>query len=413
MGRVSKKLSALEVGRLSEPGTYPVGESLYLQISATGTKSWLFRYSFQGKPKWMGLGSFRLMSLAEARKKVADLQMERLSGHNPLALRIAKEKEIALLEAKKMTFEECARRYIEAHSPTWKNQKHISQWNNTLETYVFPIFGHLSVEDVDTSLVMKALEPIWMIKAETANRLRGRIERILSWATVRGFRSGKNPADWRGHLDQLLPKRSSIAKVEHFKALPFAEMNSFIENLRKNEGIAALALEFCILTVSRTSECMGAKWSEVNFNEKYWLVPAERMKAKKEHKVPLSPRALGILEQMRSISEGEFIFPGRTKNKPLSNMAFLSLLRRMKYDVTAHGFRSSFRDWAEERTNFPSNVVEMALAHTVKNKVEAAYRRGDLFMKRQLLMNAWETYCNSPTKAQGQVLMHPTLMETI
>lgn len=397
MGRYSKKLSALEVGRLKEPRKHPVGESLYLQISKTGARSWLFRYAINSKTTWMGLGSARIVSLADARAKVTEFLKDLQDGLNPLAERAAQEKELQLQDARTMTFDECANKYVDAHSPSWKNEKHKSQWTNTLDTYASPFIGQLPVGDVDTTLVLKILEPIWYTKAETANRLRGRLERVLSWAAVRGYRSHDNPARWRGHLDQLLPKRASIQKVEHFKALPFGEVGSFIQKLRKQDSIGALALEFVILTATRTNETLQAKWAEFNFEENYWLIPAERMKAKKEHKVPLCPRALEILNKVRTHSTGEHVFPGMKSGQSLSDMTLLMIIRRMGYDVTTHGFRSSFSDWAAERTNFPREVVEMALAHTVKNKVEAAYRRGDLFFKRTHLMNKWAEFCSTRT----------------
>jgi integrase len=246
------------------------------------------------------------------------------------------------------------------------------------------------VQAIDLALVMKALEPIWTIKSETASRLRGRIEAVLDWAKVRGYRSGENPARWRGHLDKLLPARAKIQKVEHHPALPYREIGTFMEKLRGQDGIAARALEVLILTAARTGEIIGGQWDEIDLQEEVWVIPEARMKAGREHRVPLSGAALAVLEQMDAIREGDFVFPGGKKGKPLSNMAMLALLKRMgRDDLTVHGFRSTFRDWAAERTDFPREVVEMALAHTIENKVEAAYRRGDLFQKRRKLMEAW------------------------
>jgi integrase len=405
MGRVSKKLSALEVGRLSKPGKHPIGESLYLQISPKGTKSWLFRYSINGKSTWMGLGSAKLVSLADARALAIDHQRDLLDGVKPLDKRNSDRSNLLLEDAKRITFDDCAEKYIEAHSPSWKNKKHASQWKNTMETYASPVIGKLSVKDIETTLILKILEPIWYTKAETAARIRGRIERILSWAAVRGYRSKENPARWHGHLEQLLPTRSSIQKVKHFKALPFSEVGAFVEKLRSQEGVTTLALEFTILTATRTNEALGARWSEINLEEKYWLIPAERMKADREHKVPLSPRALDIIAKMRELSDGEYVFSGTRRGQPLSDMSLLMIIRRMGLDATTHGFRSSFSDWAAERTSFPREVVEMALAHTVKNKVEAAYRRGDLFIKRQRLMEAWAKYCTTSQNLEAKVLV--------
>jgi integrase len=260
------------------------------------------------------------------------------------------------------------------------------------------------VQAVEVGLVLKAIEPIWTEKPETAGRVRGRIESVLDWATARGYRRGENPARWRGHLENLLPYKAKVRRVEHHAALPYAEISAFMVALRQQEGVAARALEFAILTAARTGEVIGARWEEINLAEKLWTVPGERMKAGKEHRVPLSAPALAILEDLAKVREGEFVFPGARHGRPISNMAMLMTLRRMKRDdVTAHGFRSCFRDWAAERTTFPAEVAEMALAHSVGDKVEAAYRRGDLFQKRRQLAEAWGKFCNMPP-AEGQVL---------
>lgn len=295
--------------------------------------------------------------------------------------------------AKAVTFEEAAERYIEAHKAGWKNAKHAAQWTTTLKTYAYPLIGESPVQAIDTGLVLKVLEPIWTTKTETANRLRGRIESVLDWARVRGYRERENPARWRGHLEQLLPAPSKVQRVQHHAALPYADLPKFMEALRAQDGVSASALEFAILTVARTGEVIGAKWSEIDLKERVWTIPAERMKAGKEHRVPFSARTLAILKSMKALGSGEYVFPG-LNNKALSNMALLMLLRRMgREDITAHGFRSTFRDWAAERTNFPAEVAEMALAHAVGDKVEAAYRRGDLFAKRRELMTAWAKAC--------------------
>lgn len=395
MGRHSRKLTAVEVGRLNSPGKFPVGEGLYLQVSKTNTRSWLFRYRISEKTTWMGLGSVRFVTLSEARSKASSFQRDLADGLNPLGARIEAERSQAAKELTRISFKECATKYIEAHAPSWKNKKHIFQWSSTLETYAFPLVGALPVGEVDTTLVLKILEPIWYSKSETASRLRGRIERILSWAAVRGFRGIENPARWRGHLDQLLPKRSAIQKVQHFKALPFSDVGSFIGKLHAQQTVGTLALEFTILTATRTNETLGAKWTEINITERYWLIPAERMKSKREHKIPLTTRMIEILNEVQRISRCDFIFPGTKRKSPLSDMALLMIIRRMGLRVTTHGFRSSFSDWAAERTNFPREVVEMALAHAVKNKVEAAYRRGDLFDKRRDLMEAWSLFLDA------------------
>lgn len=389
-----KRLTAVKVEKEKKPGLYCDGQGLYLQVREGGAKSWIFRYRVDAKSRDMGLGSFNAVSLAEARESAARCRSLRAKGIDPIDLRRDEKAKKRAEAARAVSFEECARAFIEAHNAGWKNAKHAAQWAATLQTYVFPIIGALPVASIDTPLVLKVLEPIWSEKTETANRVRGRIEKILDWARVRQYRQGENPALWRGHLDHLLVRRSKLAAVKHFAALPLDEVPIFMSRLREVKGVAALGLEFCILTASRTGEALGARWSEINLKAKLWTVPAERMKAQKEHRVPLAERAMQILQEMKSLSVSEYVFPGRKALRPLSDMAFLMLLRRMGHDgLTAHGFRSSFRDWAAERTNFPREVAEMALAHTIADKVEAAYRRGDLFEKRRQLADAWSNYC--------------------
>jgi integrase len=327
----------------------------------------------------------------------------RANGLDPIDERRAEKTAKRAEAVKTVTFEECASAYIDAHKAGWRNAKHAAQWTATLATYAYPIFGQLPVAAIDTALVLKALEPIWTTKTETATRLRGRIESVLDWARVRGYREGENPARWRGHLDHLLPRRSKVAAVKHHAALPYAEMPVFMQQLRGEAGVSARALEFCILTATRTSETIGARWGEIDLKKSLWVIPPERMKALREHRVPLAPRAVSILEEMRDLAESDFIFPGGRPNTSLSNMALLMLLRRMGCkSLTAHGFRSSFRDWAAEQTTVPHEVAEMALAHTVSNKVEAAYRRGDLFQKRRELANAWEAFCEQNEKNNSE-----------
>jgi len=299
-----------------------------------------------------------------------------------------------------MTFDECSAAYIEAHKASWKNSKHYDQWRNTLAAYASPIFGSLPVDEVDTGLVIRALERIWNDKTETASRVRGRIESVLDWAKVRELRSGDNPARWRGHLEELLPLPRKIAKVSHHAALPYQDVGEFMAKLRSQDSAAALALEFTVLTAARTVEVIGARWTEFDLKEKIWTVPAERMKSKREHRVPLSAAAIKVLKEMLGRDEN-FIFPGQRHGSSLSNMAMLAVLKRMdRHDLTVHGFRSTFRDWCAEATAFPSDVAEMALAHVIKNRTEAAYRRGDLFEKRRRLMDSWARYCSkAPVKA--------------
>jgi integrase len=344
----------------------------------------------------MGLGSTKTFSLAEARERALAARRLAADGIDPIDSRRAVRAARAVATVRSMTFAACAEAYIAAHEAGWRNAKHRYQWRQTIAAYAEPAFGPLPVEAVDVGLVLKAIEPIWITKPETAGRVRGRIESILDWATTRGYRQGENPARWRGHLENLLPKKSKVRRVEHYAALPYVEIGGFMAELRQREAIAARALEFAILTASRTGEVLGARWGEINLAERLWIVPAERMKAEREHRVPLSDAALAIVEKMTGTRQNDYLFSALRTGRPLSNMSMLMLLRRMgRDDLTAHGFRSSFRDWAAERTNFPAEVAEMALAHTVADKVEAAYRRGDLFEKRRQLAEAWSRFCHA------------------
>jgi integrase len=416
MARKIERLSALAVERAKRPGWYADGDGLYLQVTAEGGKSWSYRFMLNRRSREMGLGPLHVISLSEARAKATQCRRMLLDGIDPIEARKAERDRARLEAANSITFKECAAAYIKANKAGWRTEKHAELWTNTMATYVEPIIGALPVQSIDTGLVMRVLEqevrkqpgepaePLWTAKPETAGRVRGRMEAILAWATVRGFRRGENPARWRGHLDQLLPAQSKVAKVEHHAALPYAEIGPFLASLRAQEGIAARALEFAILTAARTGEVIGAKWDEIDMDAKTWTIPAGRMKGGREHRVPLSPAAAVLVEKMKASRTGEFVFPSLRADRPLSNMAMLVLLRRMKReDVTVHGFRSTFRDWAAEQTAFPSEVVEMALAHAVGNKVEAAYRRGDLFEKRRKLMDAWAGYCAAPAPA-GKVV---------
>ncbi len=392
--RVSKPLSAAAVARTSKPGRYAVGDGLYLQVTTTGTKSWIVRYQRDGRARHMGIGPLGLVSLADAREQAREARRLLLQGIDPIEARHAQRLDARLQAATGITFRECAERMIAAHAAGWRNAKHRAQWRSTLATYCYPVFGELPAAGVDTGLVMQALEPIWTSKPETASRVRGRIEAVLDWAAARGHRTGENPARWRGHLDKLLPGRRKVRRVKHHAALPFAELPGFLAELRQREGIGARALEFAVLTGARTGEIVGAKWSEVDLATRVWTVPAERMKAVREHRVPLSDRAAELLEALPREKSNEHVFVGARLGQPLSNMALLETLRRMdRSDLTVHGFRSTFRDWAAERTSYPNHVVEMALAHAVPSAVEAAYRRGDLFDKRRRLMSAWADYC--------------------
>jgi integrase len=404
MARTIGKLTALKVDKAKQPGMYGDGGGLYLRVTEDAAKNWVFRFMLNGRPRWMGMGPLHTVNLAEARKRAGEHRLQRHDGIDPIDARRAERLKAQLEAAKAITFKECAEAYIKAHRAGWHNGKHAAQWQATLATYAEPAIGKLSVQAIDTGLVLKVLEPIWTTKPETAGRVRGRIEAVLDWAKVRGFREGENPARWRGHMDKLLPASSKVRKVEHHAALPYTELPGFLVALREQEG-AARALEFTILTAARTGETIFAGWNEIDLLDKTWTIPAKRMKAGREHRVPLSARALAILEEMQAHHHGDegFVFPGGKMGKPLSNMAFLMLLRRMdRGDLTAHGFRSSFRDWAAERTNFPAEVAEMALAHTVSDKTVAAYNRSDLFERRRRLMQQWATFCTTPPAQERQ-----------
>jgi integrase len=401
MARTTAKLTALKVTRvMTKPGMHADGGGLYLQVTAGGA-SWVYRYMLNGRAREMGLGPLALYGLQQARAKALDARRLRHEGIDPIETRRAERQRAQLEAAKAITFKQCADAYVKAHRAGWRNGKHAAQWEATLATYAEPIIGKLPVQAIDTALAHKVLEPIWTTKPETASRVRGRIEAVLDWAKVRGHRAGENPARWRGHLDKLLPALSKVRKVEHHAALPYGELAAFLIALREQEGIAARALEFTVLAAARTGETMGARWNEFDLLDKTWTVPASRMKAHREHRVPLSERALAILGEMQKhrSSDDDFVFPGGKPGKPLSNIAFLMLLRRMgRDDLTAHGFRATFKTWAGERTSFQNEIVEAALAHVVGSKVEQAYRRGDMFEKRRRLMQQWGTFCSTPVQ---------------
>jgi integrase len=400
VARTINRLSHRKVETLKAPGMYSDGGGLYLQVTEgsddTPRKSWLFRYSVASRERQMGLGPLSDVPLAEARDRASAAREMRRAGKDPIVEREASRAEAGLAAAKSMSFVACATAYIAAHRAGWRNVKHASQWTNTVTTYCSPVFGTLPVHLIDVGLVMKAIEPIWSTKPETAGRVRGRIERILDWAKVRGYRDGENPARWRGHLDHLLPARGKVRRVKHHAALPYAELPAFVFALRERDAVAARALEFAILTAARTNEVLGARWLEIDLDARIWTVPAERMKGGKEHRVPLRDRAIEIIKSMITKRQNDYVFHG-DRRAALSNMSLLMLLRRMgRRDITAHGFRSTFRTWAAECTNYPREVVEAALAHVVGNKVEAAYQRGDMLDKRRPLMAQWEKYCAKP-----------------
>lgn len=404
MPKIAKKLAPIEVGRLTAAGLHAVGgvAGLHMQISTAGARSWILRLTVGGKRRDVGLGAFPAVSLADAHRKAQEAREQAANGIDPVARRQEAKDALAAKQAARITFDEAARKFITAKSPEWRNPKHVAQWSATLESYASPVIGSIPVGDVGLAHVLQILEPIWTTKNETASRLRGRIENVLDWATVRGFRQGENPARWRGHLDKLLPKPSKIVKVEHHPAVPVEEVAGLIEALRKREGIAARALEFLILTAARSGEIRGATWGEIDLAGKVWTVPASRMKAAKEHRVPLSEQAIKILKALPRVEGNDSVFPA-PRAKFMSDMTLTAVMRRMGREEVPHGFRSTFRDWAAERTSYPNHVVEMALAHSIGNAVEAAYRRGDLFEKRVRMMQDWAKFCDTITQA-GEVV---------
>ncbi len=389
------KLSATFVRSKKQSGKYHDGGGLYLQVTPRLTRSWLFRYN-RSHDVWMGLGPFPDVPLAKARIDAGYCRALLREGVDPIAERKRKRTALRLADARNVTFADCCSGYIAAYEASWRNTKHRDQWETTLATYAEPILGKLSVQDIDTGLVLKVLQPIWYTKTETATRVRQRMESVLNWAAASGYRSGENPARWNGNLKDLLPVPTKLKKVRNHPALPFPEINDFVTALRAVDGIASRALEFVILTAARTNEAIGARWNEFDLESGLWTIPGQRMKAGKTHTVPLSPRALTLLQELHDLGS-EWVFPGQVADKPLSNMAMLLTLKRMNCaDLTVHGFRSTFRDWCSESTSYSHEVCEMALAHQIKNQAEAAYRRGDLLDKRRRLMADWARYIDTP-----------------
>jgi integrase len=401
--------------RTAKPGRYCDGDGLYLLVKKSGTRFWVFRYKVNGsKLREAGLGRAgegrNCVRLSEAREKASVLFRQVKSGIDPLtardAARLASKAAERDAAVRGVTFSDAARRYLDGHASTWRNAKHARQWVSTLETYANPVFGDIPVADIATAHVLATLESIWLKKPETASRLRGRVETVLDFAKARGWRSGENPAAWKGHLALTLPARSKVAKIKHHAALPWREIGEFTVALRDQAGVGALALRFAILTAARSGEVRGARWCEINLSTATWVIPANRMKGDREHRVPLSEAAIEILRAMeaaRLINDADaLVFPGHDPHRPLSDMSLTAVLRRMKRgDLTAHGFRSTFRDWAAEATAYSAELAEMALSHAVGNKVEAAYRRGDLFEKRRRLMNDWAAFCVTASGRNG------------
>ncbi|HEU0215049.1 MAG TPA: integrase arm-type DNA-binding domain-containing protein [Stellaceae bacterium] len=398
-----KKAAGLTVRRVEgekRPGMYADGNNLYLHVAPTGAKSWVLRYTTDGRRRDMGLGPVRLYSLAEARVRAFALCRQIAEGGDPLAERQSRKSAARLDRAREMSFSACAAAYVEAHAAGWRGPRNRDQWESSLRTYAHSL-DKIPVAEIDVALVMKVLDPIWAKKSETASRVRARIEAVLDWAATRGYRQGDNPARWRGHLENLLPRVTKVRAVEHHAAMQYAEIAEFMQDLRRQAGIIARALEFCILTGTRSGEVLGARWDEFDDAARLWIIPAPRTKSGREHRVPLSDAAATVVRSMAAVRVSDFVFPGARLGRPLSRMAFHELLRKMRPagTVTAHGFRSTFRDWAAEKTNFPSEIAEMALGHAVGDAVERAYRRSDQFDKRRALADSWAAYCDGDAGA--------------
>jgi integrase len=411
-------LTAKKIERLrKQPGRYrdSLVKGLLLVVQSPTSAAWTLRYEQDGKERWLGLGGLKDLPLAQARERAREKRLMLLDGKDPLDAKRAERAARRVAALKVMTFKQCAEAYLAAHSGKWRSVRHADQWTNSLRDYVYPIIGDLPVDSIDTPLVLKVLEQpveaaadgrypagtLWTARRDSASRVRGRIETILGWATVRQHRAGDNPARWGKHLSEVLP--GGNGGVQHLAALPYADVPEFLAELRRQEGVAARALEFTIICAARTGETLGAVWSEIDFANAMWTIPASRMKSQREHRVPLSPAAIDLLKAAYTQDGNQHVFIGNGGALPPKSLRHV--LRRLgKGGITVHGFRSAFRDWCAERTNYPREVCEMALAHTVGSAVEAAYRRGDLFDKRRKLMEAWGTFCASPAlKAAGEV----------
>lgn len=395
MPRTAKELTAVEIARLKEPGRHHVGgvAGLVLQVAPGGARNWVLRVWVGAKRREHGLGGYPSVGLKEARERARDARGQIARGVDPILARASARSALAAAQAKAKTFDQCAAEFIKAKSPEWSNIKHAAQVTNTLATYAAPVLGRLLVADIDTPQVMAVLKPIWQTKTETATRVRQRIEAVLDWATVQEYRQGPNPARWKGHLDILLPKPSKFQNVEHHAALAVTAIPAFMAQLRQQQGMGAKALQFAILCAARSGEVRGATWGEIDLDAARWIIPAERMKAKREHRVPLSAAAIEVLKSLPQGKPRSLVFAG-DGGKPLSDMTLTAVTRRMKTGAVPHGFRSSFRDWVAEHTAYTRDAAEMALAHSIKSKTEESYWRGDAFDKRRPMMIDWAKFCD-------------------
>jgi integrase len=398
--RTIDRLTALQVQR-AKRGKHHDGAGLYLIVHEGGSKSWAFRYGPQGR-RYLGLGPTHTITLAAARERARACREMLLDGRDPIAERQGRK----AATAKVVTFAEAADRFVTSNRAAW-GAEHAKDWLGSVATYVLPVLGAIPVSAIDTALVLKVLEPIWTERTVTAGRVRGRIEAVLDWAKARGYRTGENPARWRGHLDKLLPAPTRVASVKHHAALPYVELGAFMANLRARSGVAARALELVVLTAVRLGEALGARWDEIDLRSGTWTIPSSRMKGGREHRVPLSPAAAAVLKQMAALrtAGSDVVFPGAVRGRAIGTNSVLLLAKELAGDeaTTCHGFRSTFRDWAAEQTNFPREVAEMALAHAVGSDVERAYARTDLFEKRRRLMGAWASFCAKPVPVGANV----------
>ena len=399
-------LTAKKVERIKAPGRYHDGHGLYLQVRNGNNKSWLLRYERAGVgERWYGIGPTHTVTLKQARERARAAKLLLLDGVDPIEFRKEQRAKRAAEKAATIMFKEAARRYFDQHESKWRSAKHRWQWLASLESYAYPVLADMAVADIDTAAVLRAIEPHWLTKTETMNRVRGRIESVLNWCKVRGYRQGDNPAAWKGHLGELLPARAQVAKVEHHPAMPYAELPGFITKLRKREGTAARALEFLILSCARSGEVLGARWPEIHWDERMWVVPEHRMKSGREHRVALSQRAIELLRELPREGGNDRIFIGSRPGTGIGAQSMMQVIRRMgRADISAHGFRANFKSWSTECTRFPNEMIEMALSHAVGDKTERAYQRADMLKKRHALAEAWAPFCARPAPAGATVV---------